>query len=286
MTEELSKTPAPDTAEDNAWFPSPYSLTQYTSAKTDFDSADYPDKYTGSKWRVLMLATDERYIMMANGKFFSTGNHPVEMLLPVLHMDAAGFEVDVYTLSGNPVKLEMWAMPGQDEAVKEIYQKYLPKLKKPGKLSDANLGPDSPYIAFFCPGGHGCLAGIPESPDVKRVLKWAVSENKLIISLCHGPACLLAASVDEKPEDYIFKGYEICVFPDALDEGANQAIGYMPGKLEWLVGDRLKALDVKLLNDGISGQCHQDRNLITGDSPLASNQLGKLAAAALIKEAS
>ena len=26
-----------------------------------------------------MIARDERYIQMENGKFFSTGNHPVEM---------------------------------------------------------------------------------------------------------------------------------------------------------------------------------------------------------------
>jgi molecular chaperone Hsp31 and glyoxalase 3 len=59
--------------------------------------------------RVLMLGTDERYIVTKNGVVFSTRNHPVEMFLPVLHMDAAGFEVDVFTLSGSPVKLEMWA---------------------------------------------------------------------------------------------------------------------------------------------------------------------------------
>ena len=47
-----------------------------------------------------MIATDERYIQMQNGKFFSTGNHPVEMLLPMFHLDNAGFEIDVATLSG------------------------------------------------------------------------------------------------------------------------------------------------------------------------------------------
>ncbi|KPD30487.1 hypothetical protein AOA77_09820 [Pseudomonas paraeruginosa] len=48
-------------------------------------------------------------------------------------------------------------------------------------------------------------------------------------------ACLLAPAVDGKPEDQPFKGYEICVFPDALDTGANLEIGYMPGPLPWLV---------------------------------------------------
>lgn len=286
QTNNLSKEPTPDLAEQNAFFPSPYSLSQYTSPKTDFDGTTYPNPYTGGKWKVLMIATDERYILMQNGKMFSTGNHPVEMLLPMYHFDAAGFEIEVATLSGNPVKLEMWAMPGEDETVRSVYQKYLHKLKQPNKLAElvptAN-SPDSPYIAVFIPGGHGVLARIPESREVGDVLRWFTANNRFVITLCHGPACLLAAAVGEENEDYTYKGYEICVFPDSLDEGANIAIGYMPGRLPWLVGDKLKELGVSILNSNITGQVHRDRKLLTGDSPLASHNLGKLAANALLE---
>lgn len=68
---------------------------------------------------------------------------------------------------------------------------------------------------MFVPGGHGVLAGIPHSREVKRLLNAFLAKDRYIITLCHGPACLLAPAVDEKPEDYPFKGYEICVFPDA-----------------------------------------------------------------------
>jgi hypothetical protein len=37
---------------------------------------------------------------MANGKKFSTGNHPVEMTLPILQILSAGFEIDVITPTG------------------------------------------------------------------------------------------------------------------------------------------------------------------------------------------
>ncbi len=87
------------------------------------------------------------------------------------------------------------------------------------------MGKNSPYAAVFIPGGHGVLAKIPHSLDVKKVLKWAVEQDKFIITLCHGPASLLAAAVDEQPENYIFKDYQICVFPDSLDKGANIDIG-------------------------------------------------------------
>lgn len=283
---ELSKLPTRDTAEENAFFPSLYSLSQYTAPKTDYDGTTYEKPYQGDK-KILMIATDERYILMQNGKFFSTGNHPVEMLLPIFHLDNAGFEFDVATLSGNPVKLEMWAMPNEEQVVLDTYAKYLEQLKKPLKLADIleqAIGENSPYAGVFIPGGHGVLAKIPESKEVKQVLKWAMDNDKYVITLCHGPASLLAAAVDETPENYIFKGYEICVFPDSLDKGPNIDIGYMPGQLQWLVGENLQKLGVKILNQSITGQVHKDRKLLTGDSPLASHNLGKLAAQTLLAD--
>jgi molecular chaperone Hsp31 and glyoxalase 3 len=52
----------------------------------------------------------------------------------------------------------------------------------------------------------------------------------------------------------------------------------------WKFGEKLKALGFEIVNDGISGAVHRDRTLITGDSPLAGNNLGKLAAETMLKE--
>ncbi|MCY7008386.1 protein deglycase HchA [Fusobacterium simiae] len=280
---ELSKEPVRDRAEHNAYFPSEYSLSVYTSPKTDFDGFKFKKAYEGGKYKVLMVASDERYVQMKNGKLFSTGNHPVETLLPMLHIHHAGFEIDVATLSGNSVKLEMWAMPEEDKNVMGIYEKYLPKLENPLKLSDIlekATAEDSPYLAVFFPGGHGALVNLPESRDVKELLKWAMKKDRKIVTLCHGPAALLAGSIDE--DKFLFDGYEMTVFPDSLDEGANQDIGYMPGKLKWLLAEKLEKLGVKIINTGITGQVCKDRNVLTGDSPLAANNLGILTADELL----
>ena len=69
---------------------------------------------------LLVIAEEERYVMLGNGKMFSTGNHPVEKLLPLHHLMEAGFDVGVATLTGYPVKLEHLAMPGEDEAVQSL----------------------------------------------------------------------------------------------------------------------------------------------------------------------
>lgn len=284
-TQSDDKRPTPDPAEDNAFFPSPYSLSQFTSPKSDLSAADYPNPYTGGRWKFLMIGADERYLPTDNGTLFSTGNHPVETLLPMYHLDKAGFAFDVATLSGNPVKFEFWAMPSEDAEVKGFYRKYRDQFRSPLKLADVieqALGEDSDYIGVFIPGGHGALIGLPHSADMKRLLQWAIAQDKFVVSLCHGPAALLAAGVGESKDSYIFNGYRICAFPDALD-ATTPDIGYMPGHLTWKFGEQLQALGVEIVNQDIDGATLQDRKLLTGDSPLAGNNLGKLAASVLLK---
>ena len=72
MTVQTSKNPQVDIAEDNAFFPSEYSLSQYTSPVSDLDGVDYPKPYRG-KHKILVIAADERYLPTDNGKLFSTG---------------------------------------------------------------------------------------------------------------------------------------------------------------------------------------------------------------------
>ena len=280
----LSKQPQPDAAEFNAFFPSPFSLGQFTSRKSDLDGADYPEPYTGPK-KILLIGADERYLPTDTGKLFSTGNHPIETLLPMYHMHKAGFEFDVATVSGNPVKFEFWAMPVDDEAITGLHAEYLEKFRNPLKLSDvvASLGPDSEYAAVFVPGGHGALMGLPTSTAVADAIDWAFANDRFIVSLCHGPAAFLAPVGSGRDATSPFAGYSICAFPDSADRQTPD-IGYMPGGLTWFFGEKLKEQGVTILNDDITGATHQDRKLITGDSPFASNALGKLAARALLDE--
>ena len=81
---------APSQTEDGAFTPSRLALKLAISAKTDYDGGAYSNSYRGGKARVLVVLTEERNMMMANGKKFSTGNHPVEMALPMLHLISAG----------------------------------------------------------------------------------------------------------------------------------------------------------------------------------------------------
>ncbi len=50
---------------------------------------------------------------------------------------------------------------------------------------------------FFFPGGHGALLNLPESEEVKDILNWAMTNDKKVVTLCHGPAALLAATLND-----------------------------------------------------------------------------------------
>lgn len=116
-----SKEPQPDEAEFNAFFPSPFSPSQFTSPKSDLAGADYSAPYKGKR-RILLISTDERYLQTENGTLFSTGNHPVETLVPMYHLHKAGFAFDIATVSGNSLKFEFWAMPKEDEPITGLHR--------------------------------------------------------------------------------------------------------------------------------------------------------------------
>lgn len=283
MLQDLSKAPVFDGIGYN---PSFFSLSQFVGPKSDYKRADYKTSNTDKNKKVMVICTEERYMTMANGKKFSTGNHPVETFVPILHLNEAGYEVDFYTPTGGSVKLELWALPLQDIAVSHVIEKYSEQLSQPKSLKDFVAGEfksQTDYVAVFLPGGHGAMLGLPENDDLKKVIHWVVSEDKFLMALCHGPAALLAAAHNEAPENFPYKGYKINGFPDTVDVTLPET-GYQPGEMPWFYGHKLKSLGVEFLNDNISGACHTDRKLITGDSPLAANKFGEMSAKALLAE--
>jgi len=212
------------------------------------------------------------------------GNHPVEALLPMLHLQNAGFDFEIATPSGRPVVFEMWAFPNEDENVKAIYDKYKAAFAKPKKLSnytDTSFVDQGAYAGVFVPGGHGAMIGIPEDRNVAKVLNWAHQSDLYTITLCHGPGSLLSTTLDN--QKFLYEGYKMCVFPDEID-AMTPTIGYLPGLMSSGVSEQLKSLGANVINDAADDSVCRDRKLITGASPLASNALGKLAAETMLKE--
>ncbi|MGM8939668.1 DJ-1/PfpI family protein [Psychrobacter glaciei] len=279
--------------EAGIFIPSKSSLKLAAPSKTNYDHTEYDAPYTGDK-KILMVCTEEQYMTMENGKKFDTGNHPVEMMVPLLHFKQAGFKVDVFTPTGESVKVEQWAMPDKDDDVKKIYAEYESTLNNPKSIANFvknDMADSEDYAAIFIPGGHGAMLGLPEDQNLGELLRWGHNRDLFTLAICHGPAALLAANLDspnvsDKSEsDFIFKGYKMVAFPTGMDKQMPK-LGYLPGTMPWYFGEKLEDLGVTISNKLASGQTHQDRKLISGDGPLAANEFGKISAKALLKELS
>lgn len=281
MTLIPSARPVPDPQRPNAFTPSALSLRLLTTRRTNLSESAADRVYDGGRWKVLVVCSDQRYLEMDNGTFFSTGNHPVEIFLALIHLTAAGFDFAVATPSGLPVAFEEWAMPTEDEAVVAFRARHEAAFQAPlplAEVADA-LTPDSDWLAVFIPGGHGALIDLPDSPAMRAVLDWAAEQDRFVISICHGPAALLSLN-----EDSPWLGRRICAFSDFVD-GQTPRMGYMPGHLRWKMGEALTGKGFTVTNRLISGATEADGRLLTGDSPLASDALGRMAAAALLDAA-
>jgi molecular chaperone Hsp31 and glyoxalase 3 len=216
---------------------------------------------------------------MKNGKMFSTGNHPVESLVPILYLKNAGFDFEVATPTGKPVVFEKWAFPNKGENVKSIFNEYKSSFERPKKLQefvDTSFPNFASYAAVFVLGG----LGIPEDKNVGKILRWAHLNKLFTLTICHGPA-LLATTLDNHM--FLYKGYKMAVFPDFVDKQAPM-IGYLPGHMVRGLSEKLKSLGANIVNTKSDKTVCRDRKLITGVSPLASNELGQLAANTLLRE--
>ncbi len=275
---------APQLESDGSYSPSKLALKLATSPTTNFSNTSY-DKVKGPRNKVLVIMTEGKNLTMANGKQFSTGNHPVEALLPMLHLRNAGFEFDIVTPTGAPVVFEMWAFPAEDEQVIGLFDSLKAQFANPRSLADVvatSLDKSAQYAAVFVPGGHGAMIGLPEDENVGTALRWAHDNDLHTISLCHGPGAFLATTIGG--QDFLYDGYQMAVFPDSIDKQTPK-IGYLPGKMPMPVSDKLEELGATLANRKADDTVLVDRRLITGASPDASNALGELAARTLLQHA-
>ena len=270
----------------SGYIPSPLGIRLGVDKVSGFKASDFGGKkYFGQK-KVLVLCTEERYFKMTNGKPFSTGNNVQETMVPMMHLVTAGFDFDVVTPTGKSAILEEWSIPKDDKAVLKFKKENQSKFDKPLSLKNLvnknELNEASDYIALFLPGGHGSMVGLPEDENVGELIRWIEATDRYLVAVCHGPAAMLATTQNNnKPHPY--NGYKIVAFPDSGDQ-QSPLIGYLPGQLPWLQCEELEKQGIEVINKKITGATHIDRKLISGDSPKACDDLGKITVDALFKE--
>lgn len=251
--------------------------------RTAYTPVDYENTLGDAHNRVLFLCTEDGLLTCTNGTVFKTGNHPVEIFVVVLHLERAGFNVDLATPSGAPVPIEEFAIPQDDTVISDAMARYADQLARPLAMGEvlAGLTDASPYVAVYVPGGHGAVLSVPTSPEAKGILDWVLKTNRFLITICHGPAGLLSLALDEDPATFPLRGYDMAAFPDSGDR-MMELIGYLPGEMPYFFNAKLEALGVKIVSHLPVGGVHTDRRVLSGDSPFAADKLGRLAAQTLL----
>ena len=271
--------------DGEGYIPSKLGLRILIDKVSGYKKAEVTNTYKGNK-KVLVICTEGRYFETTKGLLFSTGNNVQETAVPLMHLVDVGFDFDVATSTGAPAVLEEWSEPKKDENVLNFMKKHEEKFENPVSISDlvsnGELNESSPYIAVFFPGGHGSMVGLPQDENVGKVIRWVKESDRHMVTVCHGPAALLAATVNTNDE-HPYNGYKIAICPDNVDK-YSPLIGYLPGQLPWLQGEELSKQGISFINKSIKGYVHKDRKWLSGDSPMACDELGKLVAKTLIED--
>jgi len=202
--------------------------------------------------KILMVVTNHTTITEDH----KTGLWLEEFAVPYLLFKDKGYEVKVTSISGGEVTLDPNSIedkPEWKEAEKE--------LENTLKLSLEDV---AGFDAVFLPGGHGTMFDFPNNETLLSVLQQFAEEDKIIGSVCHGPAGLV--NVTYKDGTPLVKGKKVSAFTDD-EEREMQMDKLMPFLLETEL--RKKGADfVKVENWAVHSI--RDGILVTGQNPQSS----------------
>lgn len=190
-------------------------------------------------------------------------------MVPYLRFVAAGHVVRFATPNGEAPTLDPHSVDPAivgDAAVRlqaEV-DAITDQLRSPLALSDIDV---SEYDAVFIPGGHAPMVDLFQDRDLGRVLTDAVDSEKVVATVCHGPAALLSATRDDGA--WLFEGRRLAVVTDDEERAFGTA-----DKAPWLLASRLREWGAAV-EGGPNWQAFvvQDGRLVSGQNPASANEV-------------
>ena len=210
---------------------------------------------------ILMLVTSHDSI----DKDHATGLWFEEFAVPFTLFKQQGYTVTVASPRGGPTPIDQRSLEDyQATAENEMAKSALQDTLKLGAGITAN-----DYDALFFPGGHGTMFDLPDNPEVQRIVVDFFENDKVVASVCHGPACLIGAMLSDGSA--LVKGRKVTAFTDS-EERAVELDQLMP----FLLQTRLRELGAEFVAaDDWSDNVVVDGNLITGQNPQSSGSVAK-----------
>ena len=120
------------------------------------------------------------------------------------------------------------------------------------------------YDAVFLPGGHGAMWDYPYSDDLAKIVSSALENDKVVGSVCHGPAALVSARFVEGTS--VVAGKRVAGFTNSEEEAA----GYSD-VVPFLLETRLRDLGADYQSGpDFAPFAVRDGLLVTGQNPASA----------------
>ncbi|PKR77635.1 glutamine amidotransferase [Halalkalibacillus sediminis] len=175
-----------------------------------------------------------------------------------------GYSITVVSPNGGDVPIDPNSLG--DDVPQEILdtKQYLK-----GTQPIDDIGDGSEFDAVFLPGGHGTVIDFPENRKLQNLLRDMYEANKVVASVCHGPAGLVGVTLsDGKP---LVKGKTVTAFTDAEESemGLDETVPF-------LLESKLLELGANFKADGNwSDHVEADGHLVTGQNPQSTESVAK-----------
>ncbi|WP_077622350.1 type 1 glutamine amidotransferase domain-containing protein [Sediminibacillus massiliensis] len=207
--------------------------------------------------KVLMVVTNHTTITDDH----KTGLWLEEFAVPYLIFKEKGYDVKVTSIAGGEVALDPSSIEEKPE-----WKQAEAELKNTEKLTKQDA---DGFDAIFLPGGHGTMFDFPDNETLLYVLQQFAEDERVIGSVCHGPAGLV--NVTYKDGTPLVKGKKVSAFTDD-EEREMELDQHMPFLLETKLREKGALFEA---GANWSDYSVRDGNLVTGQNPQSSGSTAR-----------
>ncbi|SFB19972.1 Putative intracellular protease/amidase [Lentibacillus halodurans] len=204
--------------------------------------------------QILMVVTNHTKITDDH----KTGLWLEEFAVPYNVFKANGYDIKLTSIDGGEVALDPNSIP---EEKNEEWQAAEEELKNTVKLSKDDA---HGFDAIFLPGGHGTMFDFPTSETLQYVLQQFAEDNRVIGSVCHGPAGLV--NVTYKDGTPLVEGKKVSAFTDSEEKDMS-----LDQHMPFLLESKLREKGAEFVRgDDWTDFSVRDGHLATGQNPMSS----------------
>jgi len=188
-----------------------------------------------------------------------TGLWLEELAVPYMEFRSKGFKISVASIQGGKAPIDPRSKPNPEQ--EEAWAEAIQALES--TVSVESIEPSN-FDAVFIPGGHGTMFDFPSSDDLHKALRAFAEQDKVIATMCHGPASLVGVTLaDGTP---LVAGKTVTSFTNEEESAAG-----FKEKMPFLLEDRLRELGANFVEEpNWSNHVQVDGKLITGQNPQSS----------------